>query len=76
MSLFTDGVRIAKAKKRKNNKDIADFTGISNATISKILSGAQNTSFENIEKICEALEMKPSEIYALGEIEFEERKKQ
>lgn len=68
MSLFSNGLQIAKAMKKKTNADIADFVGdISEVQISKIVSGRANPKMDAIEKICGSLGMKPSEVFKLGE---------
>jgi DNA-binding Xre family transcriptional regulator len=50
------------AEKKLNRKLFCDLHGISASTLSRILSGKQEVTFEILDYICQEIEIKP-EIY-------------
>ena len=56
-----------KAKKISQEK-LAKLTGLDRTFISLIENGKRNPTFTTILKICSALELEPSELFAIAEI--------
>lgn len=59
-------IRVALATKALNQNDLAAALGMSPSSVSQMLARESITS-KNIEKIAAALQMKASELVALGE---------
>lgn len=59
------GNRIAKERKRKNlsREDLADSTTLHLNLIGRIERGETNTGYENIYKICKALDIKITDLF-------------
>lgn len=53
-----------KAKKKfKSNVEFANVSDVDEKTIRRILSGEQNVSVEVLKRICDALDIKLSELF-------------
>jgi DNA-binding phage protein len=65
MTNFDDAVKIAAIKKKKNLAAIAKTMCITRSALTQMISG--NPTKANIDRIAAALDMKSSELIALGE---------
>ncbi len=61
MKNFSDRLNFILKNKGLKNADLARLTGIFSGTISKILRNERKPGIETIEKIVDALELKPAE---------------
>ena len=57
-------------QRRLTQKDLADKTGVSQAAISKVLSGKHKTKISTLEKIAKALNVPPSYFIDDGQKNF------
>lgn len=67
MSRFTKtiGKRLFNARKKKGvtQEELAEFTGLTENTISLIECGDVNTGYENLYKICQSLNYTLTELF-------------
>lgn len=62
-SKLNDYIKRAAKKRYKSNLAFATACDIDEKTVRRIYSGEHNLSIKLLEKICEALEIKPSDIF-------------
>ena len=60
-------LRIALAQRDMAQVDLAKKMGVAQPTVNRWVSGDGDLQMATIEKIAEALDLKPSELMALGE---------
>ena len=60
-------IRIAMATKEMEQKDIAAASGITPGHLSTVVNGKHSATIPTVQKIADALDMKLSELIALGE---------
>ena len=60
---YGKAVRTIRQNKKMSQEELADLCGLHRTYISDIELGKRNVSFENIDKISHALQVKKSELF-------------
>jgi len=65
--LFGSTIREYRLKRKLSQEKLAELSDLHRTYISEVERGERNISLVNIEKICNAMDVKPSELFKVVE---------